>query len=140
MATRAWRRKPSKRAVTKEAMVALGTELKRLRTRSQTDRPKGLSQREVAEMLDVSSAYVSQIERGTTIVSLRILRRLASIYGVLPPQLLRILGLQEFDWLSLSQPREPQAQEDPFSQLGEEERQELISYLTFIRLKRGVFL
>ena len=139
MATRAWRRRPSKRAVTKEALVALGTELKRLRTRSQTDRAMRLSQREVAAMLDVSSAYVSQIERGNTVVSLRLLRLLAGIYGVLPPQLLRILGLQEFDWLALSQPQQPQTQEDPFSQLVEDEREELIAYLTFIRLKRGAF-
>ena len=138
MTSMGWRRKPSKRAVSKEALDALGVELVRLRTRSEPDRPKGLSQRDVAEMLGVSSAYVSQIERGTTIVSLRVLRSLASIYGVLPPQLLRILGLQEFDWLALFQPQRPQAQEDPFSQLAEDEREELISYLTFIRLKRGV--
>ena len=49
-----WRRKPSKRHVSKGALDALGAELVRLRTRSEPERPKGLSQRDVAEMLGVS--------------------------------------------------------------------------------------
>ena len=138
MTTGGWRRKPSKRAVVKDDLVTLGARLWRLRKFGQANRPKGLTQREVAEMLDVSPAYVSQIERGSTVVSLRILRRMASIYGVLPMELMSLLRLQEFDWLVTLQSMGQPVQEDPLSHLDEDERRELITYLTFLRMKRVV--
>ncbi len=98
-----------------------------------------LSQRQIAERLDVSAAYVSQIETGATVVSLRLLRQLASFHNIMPSVLLRYLGLQEFDWLALMPEevgRAPDSQRDLFQGLSEDERAELTSYLAYLRLVR----
>ena len=52
--------------------------------------------RKSLKMLDVSSSYLSQVERAVTVISHSRLRQLASIYGVLPSRLLGLLNLQEF--------------------------------------------
>ena len=134
-----WIRFPSKRRVTGEALSLLGQELARLRTRPTENSPRGLTQKEVAGLLGVSSSYVSQVEGGRTILSLRLLRQLAGIYDVMPAVLFRYFGLQEFDWLALSDQEIGQPpQGDPFADLDDELRTELISYLTYLRLRRSV--
>lgn len=130
---RNWSRLPHKRQVDEAALGALGVELARLRGKA------NLSQRQLAARLGVSAAYVSQIETGATVVSLRLLRQLALIHGVMPSVLLRYLGLQEFDWLALV-PEEkgaaPGPQHDPLAGISDAERDDLTSYLAYLRMVR----
>ena len=66
--------------------LTLGTALRRLRGAS------GLSQRELAHLLEVDPSYVSHLESGRRDPSVRLLRQLATHLGV-PPGLLLALAL-----------------------------------------------
>ena len=50
---------------------------------------KGLSQDELAYQADVSRSYLSQIEKGSFHVSLRVIGKLADTLGVEPEEFLR---------------------------------------------------
>jgi transcriptional regulator with XRE-family HTH domain len=62
------------------------TNLRRLR------HAKGLSQDDLAYEADVSRSYLSQLERGTFYVSLKIIGRLAEALNVEPAELLKQPG------------------------------------------------
>jgi len=113
----------------------LGTYLTGLRTNPS----QRLTQQEVADMAGRSRNYICQIEMGKRIPSQRILRDLAIIYGVLPEEVFKEAGLLElFNLTAIIAPTEMTT--GPLELLKgilpEDERQELISYLAFLRLKR----
>lgn len=62
--------------------IALGKEIRDLR------RKRGLTQEQLAELADLSTPYVSHLERGTKKASLAVLVRLAESLGVTVDQLL----------------------------------------------------
>jgi transcriptional regulator with XRE-family HTH domain len=51
---------------------------------------RGLSQDDLAYEAEVSRSYLSQIEKGTYHVSLKIIGKLATVLGVEPAELLRL--------------------------------------------------
>jgi len=71
----------------KRRVAQLGPELRRLRT------AQGLSLRALAVQAQVSNPYLSQIERGETMPSARILRALAAPLAVTEQHLFALAGL-----------------------------------------------
>lgn len=69
--------------------IALGKEIRDLR------RKRGLTQEQLAELADLSTPYVSHLERGTKKLSLAVLVRLSESLGVTVDRLLT--GNQEID-------------------------------------------
>ena len=65
-------------------LEAIGARIKRARKK------KKLSQADLAALLNLSSAHVSQIERGKTNCSITILRRIAEVLGVSSDWLLMV--------------------------------------------------
>jgi len=128
-----------KQHVRSEAKRSLGITLRSLRQEPFSGRPRGLTLTQAAELIGVSASYLSQVERGVTLLSLRRLRLLADIYGAPYAGLLRLLGLQEFDWLTNLLPEADDANNDVLLTATSDERRELVSYLNYLRLKRSLF-
>ncbi len=119
----------------KKRTTEVGSYLTSLRT------SQSLTQQEAAKMLGRSRGYLCQIETGKKRPSQRIMRQLAIIYGVLPEEVFRKAGLLElFNLTAIMAPAELLT--DPLAVLRgvlpEDERQELISYLAFLRLRRAI--
>lgn len=95
-----------------------------------------LTQTEVAKKLGVTASYVSQLERGVAPLTIPTIRQLAGVYDVSPAPLFAMLRVQEFDWLAMLVDA-PEGR-DPLDNPSEEEREELVSYLLYLRVKKGL--
>lgn len=93
---------------------------------------QGLTQREAAANLGMSASFLCQLETGKASFTTTWIRRLAGAYGVSPAELFTMLGVEEFDWLRAIRGDD----QDPLSNASDEEREELVSYLTYLRLKK----
>lgn len=96
---------------------------------------RGWTQREAARELDLSPSFLSQMESGARPLTLLWIRRMARVYRVFPAELFAMLGVEEFDWLATLQ--SPGSGPSPIERVTDEEWQEVISYLTFLRLRSG---
>lgn len=101
-----------------------------------------LSQKQVAEMLGVTASFLSQVEHNHRGLSVRRMRDLANICGVDPAVVLRAANLIELDWMASFRTADTdrdagasKAATDPFESLNAEEREELLTYLDFIRYR-----
>ena len=100
-----------------------------------------LSLRRLAEMTQVSNAYLSQIERGLHQPSLRVLRAIADALDIPPDALLNEAGLREPTRPAAREPAtggtetEAAIRSDP--DLGEEERETLLRVYRTLRRPRA---
>jgi len=114
----------------KERTNEIGREITRLRT------ALGLTQQEVANRLGWSKSYICKIERNLTTPSPNILAALALACGTRPEYLLAKVHQLQFNLLNaIVAPTELLT--DPLIDVTQEERQELIRYLAFLRLKQS---
>ena len=113
----------------KERTNEIGREITRLRIN------RGLTQQEAGDRLGWSKSYICKIERNPTAPSPNILAALALACGTRPEYLLAKVHQLQFNLLNaIVAPTELPT--DPLQDVTEEERQELIRYLAFLRLKQ----
>lgn len=97
---------------------------------------QGLTLQEVADRMVRSRSYICKIETSPRPPDAAILANFALACGTRPEYLLSKVPQLQFNLLSaITAPAE--VQEDPLKDITEDERQELISYLAFLRLRRG---
>lgn len=133
---------PKKRSERRPDYSRLGSFLRDARTVVRgADTRNRRTVREIAHDLDVTVAFVYQVEQGKRKPKNGELGRWASVYGVRYVDLHKCLGLIPMD-LVASYRREPDPASapllvDPFSALSEKEKVALLPYLYFIRATMG---
>jgi transcriptional regulator with XRE-family HTH domain len=114
----------------KPQLEALGSLLRSQRAAAE------LSLRELAELTNVSNAYLSQLERGQHEPSLSVLRAIASALGVPLESLLMRAGMLERDGEPPPRDTEAAILSDP--ELSEPQRTALLHvYRSFVPARRG---
>jgi len=123
-------RTPPRRRIYRE----LGSFLREARKKSRDpDTGKVPSVARTAGFLDVTRGFVYQVERGERKPKDGIIGAWASVYGVPLMNLWKCLPQIPMDLVATLR-REPQpAPADPFSQLTEDEKTELLPFLDFVR-------
>lgn len=98
---------------------------------------------DVAHALEVTAAFVYQVEQGKRKPKNGCLGRWASVYGVRYVDLYKCLGLIPMDLVASYRrepaPASPPIPVDPFSELSEREKVALLPYLYFIRATMGPY-
>ena len=91
----------------------------------------------LAEMADLSTSYISQLETGKKLPTERLIRRLSGVLDVSPRALLKAanftLPLPLTETL-----RPPEATVDLDEGISAEEREALLEYLSFLRYRSGM--
>lgn len=96
-----------------------------------------VTQKYIATRTDVSDSYICQIESGTTKVCDRFLRRLEGALEVRSGTLFLEIGKPPMDLVrTLLEPRSRGG--DPLEDINPDEREELISYLKFLRVQAQI--
>ena len=88
---RALSRRPEARVYMSEPQAEFGRELRKLRLDAR------YSQARLAELVNTSTSYVSQLETGKRMPTPRIIRRLSPFLGVTPNYMLRKIGMVEMN-------------------------------------------
>jgi shikimate 5-dehydrogenase len=88
---RALSRSSEARVYVSEPQTQFGRELRKLRLDA------GYSQARLAESVNTATSYISQLETGKRMPTLRIIRRLSPFLGVTPDYLLRKVGMVEMN-------------------------------------------
>jgi len=125
---------PKRRDYTK-----LGNYLRDARRRLYDETGRRPSVEDMAKYLGVTRGFVYQVEQGKRKPKDGVLVRWASVYGVRYVDLCKCLGVIPMDFVaSYREEPEPTSKPipvDPFSQLTEEEKTELLPFLDFVRWK-----
>lgn len=90
---------------------------------------------DMAKKLSVTKGFVYQVEQGKRKPKYGALGRWASVYGVPPNDLLKCLHLIPFNFVATLREEPKPAMADPFSQLTEDEKSELLPFLDYVRWK-----